>query len=750
MPSPHRGNVPYPRRGPRRGPGSITGSIAEEDEGSSGEDVAPGKLVVHDNRPASRSGLDRARSPTSTVPTKPSPLGVPSVNARSRPLSSTFGTSTNNANGFDSDDDMPAYGGGRGARRAASDVGAMGYRPPTGRQPLRRTFSDEQQNNGSPAPRAASDNSSVRNPPKKKGFLASISKFFKGPKKREGSIRSGRNSPPYGASSKGGAWHTRTESNVKRQSTLTGGRRHGGDDSSSDEDTGNLVSVANNRDDIAFTVANVGRADTVKRNSKQPVVSRLIPAAPKPTAADLGSGKRGGSQSTLTAVKPAIAAARATSPTPSRSKTSTAGATGSVSRSNTLKSTTSVNTTKSAGIPKKTRQNGTATRAAVDSQQAVAGRNIMNLVDMKTPPTMPEVPKAPKSQVTPQMELAKAPGSALIVKSQINQGTATSAGAPKLANGDITSQPARPMSRASSVKQIPKADEQRSQTLLPPSRSLQAPLKSALRPSSPSPSYSESMPPLSPPIEPPKSLFTIVAPGPVQLPREEPKPIFIPAAAPMPVAPKAAAATRAVALTPTKRNSFQSLASDGQSVYESAVEDDGAEAGESSSEEEDDMGYEVVENDNITRSGVTVGPPAIEKIMMRREQKSEVADDAASIMSGDTATHSRAPPSDAGSRATRRSRKSVRMAVPDSPTVEMAHPPSAPAANGPSVDREASPEVEKAQEQWSTRIGQTQHSDDEQDEEYMAARKGLKKNIGQWEAVAGKKKGSTKIKGLKA
>lgn len=374
----------------------------------------------------------------------------------------------------------------------------------------------------------------------------------------------------------------------------------------------------------------------------------------------------------------------------------------------------------------------------------------MNLVDMKTPPTMPEVPKAPKSQVTPQMELAKAPGSALIVKSQINQGTATSAGAPKLANGDITSQPARPMSRASSVKQIPKADEQRSQTLLPPSRSLQAPLKSALRPSSPSPSYSESMPALSPPIEPPKSLFTIVAPGPVQLPREEPKPIFIPAAAPMPVAPKAAAATRAVALTPTKRNSFQSLASDGQSVYESAVEDDGAEAGESSSEEEDDMGYEVVENDNITRSGVTVGPPAIEKIMMRREQKSEVADDAASIMSGDTATHSRAPPSDAGSRATRRSRKSVRMAVPDSPTVEMAHPPSAPAANGPSVDREASPEVEKAQEQWSTRIGQTQHSDDEQDEEYMAARKGLKKNTGQWEAVAGKKKGSTKIKGLKA
>jgi len=709
----HRGGVPFPKLSSRHGPGSITGSIAEEDEGSSGEDVGPGKLFVHENRAGSRSSPNRAKSPTSTVPAKPSPLGVPSVNARSRPLSTTFGGPANL--GGDSDSDAPAYD--TGARRAASEVGALGYHPPKGRQPLRRTFSEEQQNNGNPPRRAASDTSSVRRNPKKRGFFASLSKLFKGGKQtRDG--RSGRESPPYGSSNKG-PWHTRTDTNLSHQSTLTGGRARRGDDSSSEEESGNLVSVANNRNST-FSVENIGRAGHVKRSSSTPLASGLIPA--KPTRSDLGANKAGGSQTTLTAKKPGpsratsptLGAVRATSPTPSGRKTPTAAA--SLSRSNTVKSAMSTGTTKSSGTTKKataTRQNGTVSRAAVGSQQAVEGRNIMSLVDMKTPPTMPEVPKAPKSQVNPQMELAKAPGSSLV---RPFQGTPTSPGAPRLANGDATPQPARPMSRANSVKQI-STDTARSNTPLPPSRSLQPPLKSALRPSSPSPSMS--MPALSPPIEPPKTLYTVMAPGPVQLPREV-KPAPPPTPMPAPI-------------MPSKRNSYHSTAtSDRESVYESAVEDDGEPVREdSSSEEEDEMRYKVVENDKIAQSGVIGGPLAVEKIPVRRDA------DEASIMSDGTATgqgRPRAPASDAGSRGTRR--KSVRMAVPPSPSVETALAPPAPTDGGPSVDREPSPPLEKQQEEWSTRIGRKEDTSDDEDRDpdYASARKGLSRNSGKWEA----------------
>jgi len=90
----------------------------------------------------------------------------------------------------------------------------------------------------------------------------------------------------------------------------------------------------------------------------------------------------------------------------------------------------------------------------------------MNLVAMKIPPTMPDVPKAPRSQVTPQMELPKAPGSSLIHPSQ---GVSTSAGAPKITNGDAPSQLSRPASRAGSVKQIPQSNATKSNTPLPPS-----------------------------------------------------------------------------------------------------------------------------------------------------------------------------------------------------------------------------------------------------------------------------------------
>ena len=622
----------------------------------------------------------------------------------------------------------------------------MGYHPPTGRQPLRRTFSAEQQTNGGPSPqRAESDSSSIRNRPKKQGFFASLSKMFKGGRRREGSIRSGRDSPPYGSSTKG-PWHTRTDTNLKRQTTLTGGKARRGDDSSSDGEAGTLVSVSNQRNN-SFSVADVGRPSGIRRSSSTPVASGLIP--PRPTRADLGANRAGGSQSTLIQKKSAVgratsptpsaaaratsptpSAIRATSPTPSRSKTPTAR--GSLSRSNTVKSTMSAKSAgnaKSTGTAKKaTRQNESVARAAVGSQQAVEGRNIMSLVDIKAPPVMPEVPKAPKSQVTPQMELAKAPGSSLVLPTQ---GFSTSAGAPNKANGDSTPQIDRPMSRAGSVKQVPQANASKSNTPLPPSRSLQAPLKSALRPTSPSPSSppaSTSIPSLSPPIEFPRTLYSVSAPGPVQLPREAPT---IPT--PAPPAPKA---------NSTRRNSYHSTASatDRESIYESAVEDEGgraAEDEESSSDEEDhSTGYEVVENEKIAQSGVVVGPPAVEKIPVRRNFDA----DEASILSEATATGNHRAPSDAGSRRRPKSVKSVRMAVPDSPSVEMAHAPPPLADGAPSVDRPPSPEPEKRQEEWSTRIGKEDMSDvEDRDEDYAKARKGLAKNTGKWETVPGEK-----------
>ena len=728
----HRGGVPFPKLGPsRHGPGSISGSIAEEDEGSSGEDVGPGKLVMHNNRAASRSVATKKR-PASTTPAKPSPLGVPSINARSRPLSTTFGGSAQNG-GQDSEDEGPAYG--AGGRRAMSDVGGMAYHPPTGRQPLRRTFSEDQPaNNDSPAAqRAPSDSSSIRNKPKKKGFMASLSKFFKGSSKRRGgSITSGRDSPPYGSASTGGAWHTRTDSNIKRQGTLTGGKRRGGDDSSSEEEAGNLVSVANKRNSN-FSVENVGRG--AMRSSSTPVASGLIPS--KPTRSDLGANRRGDSQTTLIAAKPG--SVRATSPVPSRAKTPTAGA--SLSRSNTSKS---AGTTKSAGVAKstsavrsntvtkKTRQNGSISAAALSSQQAAEGRNIMNLVDLKTPPTMPDVPKAPKSQVSPQMELAKAPGSSLVTATL---GASTSPGAPRTVNADATSQPARPISRASSVKQMSPNEVARPNTSLPPSRSLQAPLKSALRPLDSTSVISTSgmgaMPSLSPPIEAPKTLYHVSAPAPVWVPREPVKPAMI---NPAPAAP-----------LPIKRNSFQSLQSDRESVYESAVDDQGGAAPDESSSEEEghETGYDVVENESIARSGLVVGPPAVEKIPMRQD---EHVNDAPmpTIDSAIGKNYPPAPASDAGSRMT--SRKSVRMNVPDSPTTETARPAPPPTNDGPSVDREPSPPPEKNQEEWSTRIGRMREdtSDEEdRDEGYTRARKGLSKNSGVFQAVKGDGKSKT-------
>ncbi|WVW86378.1 hypothetical protein I302_108424 [Kwoniella bestiolae CBS 10118] len=749
--SPHRlGGVPFPRGfGNTHGAGSITGSIQEENEdGSSGDEAQGGTLVVHENRPESRASALQARGRTTP---KPSPLGVPSINTQVRPLSSTIGGgSRHDLNNDDSDSDAPNFR--SGGRRAASDIGGMGYKPPKGRQPLRRTFSDDQHNNNNPVTRgrANSDSSSIASQRKKKGFFASLGRLFKGSSSKRGG-RSGRESPPYGSSShnrrgSGGGWNTRTDSNIKRSGTLRSARGRGGDDSSSDEDTGNFVSVTNNRNSTWSIDNSRDAKGGIKRSSTMPVASGLIPSKPG-TKSDLGM-KRNSSQSTITA-KP-----RSVTPLPA-----SVNAPSSLSRSNTVKSSMSTATAKSSGTvkstgtatggKKKTRANGSIARASITAQQAAEGRNIMQLVD--GPPSMPEVPKAPKSQVTPQMELPKAPGSSLVHAEPLKP-------QPAHPNGEVPTL-GRTISRSNSVKKVappPKSDRptsptmkdtspKRSTTPLPPSRMLSPPLKSALRPSSP-------LPPSPPalPQEPPKPMFTITAPGPVQLTpeKEEPEEKLIPP-------------------PNNKRNSYHSMTSDGASIYESANEGDSDEDGQGSSADEDETKYKVVENEKVKRAGeIATGVSRYNE----DDGDDTASDHTVEAVPAPSSTSTRAPPpgpinvdppapgkatSTVSSNGVSR-RKSVRMAVPDSPVVEKAPPAVVPHSattdnayqpptsnygyNEDQSERERpnSPEPERIKGDWSTRIGRMRDDtsdEDDRDPEYMSARKGLRKLEKKWDAM---------------
>lgn len=739
--SAHRGHVPFPKMGhPLRGPGSIAGSIVEEEEGSS-DDENQGNLVVHENRPGSRVSAVHNASPT--APKKPSPLGVPSVVSRGQ--SSAF-----SPNGLNSDLGTSNYR--SGGRRAASDIGLPAYRSPTARHPLRRTFSDD--NDG----RAGSDRSSVRSfsPRKKKGFFASIGRFFKG----SGKSRSGRSSPPYGSGTTKGGWHTRTDANIQRSTSMYGsGRGRRGDDSSSDEETGNFVSVSNNRGQGTWSVDNVGKVDSRspsrasnKRHSNLPVASGLIPA---PTRAGM---KRESSQSTITGINSRSGAA---TPTPGNLN----GGPATLSRSNTLKSGVSVASAKSSGTAKtggtakkKTRPNGAISRStSLTGQPAGEGRTIMSLVDASGP-VMPDVPRAPKSQVTPQLELPKAPGSSLV--------PAASLTAPQ-ANGTLPKSVSSPgqLTRSPSAKKVTPKDESpataRSTTPLPPSRTLAPPLKSALRPTSPTPSS-----PLAPPIDPPKPMFSISAPGPIELPQEEPAPIRMPAPA-----QKEGKTETENGMPPVNksRNSYSSAtaASDAGSVYESAVEDGGLDVGadeSSGSEDEADLDkYQVVDNERVKRLGINVGPPSIERIPSsnRYAEEEHDEDDAdGSVTSTDTATHASPRKGDAASILPHSPaqvpgttsvtsdgvarRKSVRMAVPDSPGPNSPVDMKTPEANNKPLP---SPEVKYEAQDWNTRIGRMREDTSEEsdhDEGYLKARKGLLRNSGKWEAVSdgGKEKKS--------
>lgn len=732
-PSHRRGGVPFPRGAPQ---GSIAGSIQEEEEGSS-DDGNGGNFVVHENRTQAASGMS-ARGPGG--PPRPAPIGVPSVTA-------------------------PRTGG----RRAASDIG---YNPPTHRrQSLRRTYSTEQHNNNE---RADSDASSVRDMggKKKKGFFSSIAKMFKGSGNKRDQRRSGRDSPgPVYQSNKGG-WSTRTDGNIKRSNSAYGRR---GDDSSDDEDQGNLVAVSNNGK--SFSVDNIGRVGSMKRSSTQPVASGLIPAKPG-NRNSMGAGKRTDSQSTLTAKRatspdltgtktptqrPASRASTVKSggaaPAPlggiSRSNTVKSASMTNVSRSNTLKSTASGSPAKPAvaGVKHlRNRPNGSISRTSLDSRHAAEGRTIMSIVDMDQPPPMPDVPKAPKSHVTPQMELPKAPGSSLLPTSKPLPPT----------NGGVSAAP-KPLSRSNSaaaslarsnsskrVSQAPTSPA-RSTTPLPPSRLLAPPLKSALRPTSPSPNTSETK---SAPIDqgPPPQMFSITAPGPVQLPPEE-KPAPAPAAIAPPISNEPAPRPGG-----NKRNSYHSMTTaDGESVYESAEDGEGENEARdnesSSSEEEDESKYQVYENDRSVEAGRNVGPPAVERIPSN-DQHDDSGDE-----SDDTAMGTGAQANDDSSidLAPKLSkRKSVRMNVPDSPAVQ-APPPVTDRDGGldySTEDRVPSPEPQRADSAaWSSRIGQADpDSEEERDADYTTARRGLMKNTGKWESVksAASPKRKKSVKGSKA
>jgi hypothetical protein len=688
------------------GQGSITGSILEENEDSS--DDGNGNYTVHENRPAG----GRASSMTGrSGPPKAAPIGVPSVTA-------------------------PRNGG----RRAASDIG---YTAPTSRrQSLRRTFSNS--NDHANNERADSDASSARDfgggGKKKGGFFSKIAKMFKGdPSRQRNQGRSGRDSPgPVYQGSKGG-WSTRTDTNIRRSNSMYGGGR-GGDDSSDDEDNGNLVAVSNNRNST-FSVDTVGRNNS--KRSSMPVAAGLIPAKP----ASRPMGQRSDSQSTVTGrqsgnktptQRPSSRAStvKSAGTAPVRSSanapvlgapvartnivksTSTTTAPG-ISRSNTMRSTTSTATAKSSPAKQRIRPNGSISRIG---QQSGEGRSIMSLVDSDQPPPMPEVPKAPRSQVTPQMELPRAPGSSIVPVPTLKF-PAADGGAKSLGRSNSTAAPGS-LARSNSSKRVSQAPPSppRSTTPLPPSRLMSPPLKSALRPTSPNPNDNKSV--MSEPALPPPQMFSVTAPGPVKLPVEE---------KPAPVSAPMVNNTTARPYS-NKRNSFHSTTTaDGESVYESAQEDgQGQEEDEDSSsdEEHDDSKYKVYENDRSVQAGMNVGPPAIERIPSDRRDE-DSGDESDGTAQGVPAAEESEQPQLA-------KRKSVRMNVPDSPAVT-APPPVTPATGHDysTEDRAPSPEPTKPDSApWSSRIGQADvDSEDERDPEYMNARRGLKKNTGKWEAI---------------
>lgn len=710
-----------------RGPGSIDGSIAEEDEGAGGssDDEPAGQFVVHENKQRQSVANGHGHS---TAPSKPSPLA-----ASYSPQRSSF----------------PDTGRGPAGRKANSEMGAPSAYAPPPRNSLRRTVSDDR---NSPR-RAGSDTSSVRTV-KRKGFFASIARFFKGPKphKKRGERDHGSTHGAVttygdsGRSSGKAGWSTRTDDNLKRASTFQAGRRTRSE-SSSDDEPPNLVSVANDRTP-GFNVADVGRVSSQKR----PGVKRSSSGKSRGTALS--------TTSTVTARKAASAAGGAATPTPA-----------GLSRSGTTKSAKSAKsdaTARTAGTAKtggtKTRANGSISRSK--SMQAANAPNIMSIVGAP-PPAMPAVPKAPSGD--PSMHVVKAPGSSLVpadhvmstshtmpslmLPSQHMMGTHMTGHSPSRHKDDAHDElrPSDSISRSNStrtarsgkeVKEKRKsAEPHRAVSPLPPSKLRSPPLKSAMRPTSPSPRREHKEP-----AAPITTLYSITAPGPVQLPPDEPQP-------------------QPQRSLMSKRSS--SAGGDNESIYESA--DEGGDAAprnyESESEPETiDENYNVVENERIAR---------IEGRELPHQQEPDMSAEAAHETLG-SVVHAPGPITDAEEPKVGR-RKSVRMSVPEGERdaeyyrvqaeqqehenhlarVREQEKEAARAYQEAAASRDDSPPPSRMEGNWSTRIGHMREdtSDEEDlDPSYMKARRNLMATAEGDDDKKKKRKsgGSTRSKGSKA
>lgn len=698
--------------GGNHGHGSITGSIAEEDEdgGSSGSDDG-GNYVMHENKGGKRTTGSTATGNRSQA-TATGPRGVPSVNAPARPINLRRGSDGSDAETARRSSGL--FNSRSGGRRAASEVG-MGYNPPKSRMSLRRTHS----NDGASKKRGGSDaGSSVGSYKKRKGFFSAIKGFFKGKGRSGSSIRSGRDSPPYGSSpggrSGGGGWQTRTDANVKRATSMLskpsgGSRRRGGDDSSSDEDNGNLVAVQNvGKDRWAVDNNQSGSKPKAKRQSSGssiPIASGLIPA-PRPTRSELGAGSRATSTSTIT-------------PRTAGASTTKAPASSTPSRSNTVKST--------ASNTKRNRKNGSIARAT--STGGTTGRTIMSLVDADKAnegPKMIEIPTAPRSQVIPSLTLAKAPGSALVLPSQMSKPERPSS----VYAASVT--PSQSVSQLGhGRKDQQDSDEEDRNHLrpvtpsLPPSRSLSPPLKSAMRPSSPAPSPQK---PDWTTLEAPK-MTSITAPG--RVTSDAPPPA--PAPEPIPEPERAPEADKP-------------LAADDASIYESAREDDDDEDDDAgSSDGESFSNLKIVENDRHKRApsndikapGSSIPEPEAEEEHSTPKAKNTPLPELAPPVTAP----GRVAPSVDGSEVTAdgdgakvRRRKSVRMNVPDTPDSAAPNPLQDQQASAPS------PAPRETASGWSTRIGKSKdESSDEEGAAYVKAKRNLSRNSGKWETVNGEK-----------
>ncbi|KAJ9120702.1 hypothetical protein QFC22_002633 [Naganishia vaughanmartiniae] len=749
--------------------GSVTGSIAEEDENQTSGSEDEGNLVVHEN---TRGGTGRVPAPAQSTHT----LGTANGGAGSKRFSAGTGAgvpsitdfrNVQRRNSAGSSDGSSAGGRGHAGGRATQSEVGLGYNPPrsrANRHSIRRTFSSGLA--GAGGRRAASDDgSSIRslrgNGKKKGGFFRSLAKLFKTkPAGGEvgsvrGSRRGGGDSPPLTTRSTSG-WTTRTDTNLR-------GARSGGntrDDSSDEEDTmgrGAMMSVTNNRNNT-WSVDKVGvPSATVKPSAS--TAGKTI----KKSRSDLGAGgkSRSNSQSTIT---PVSGTSKVVSKPPG------VGASSGVVRSNTM---TSVGTAATDKASKRLRQ-GSITRTRAGGSN-VGAPSIASVLENKssavgTGPKLMEVPKAPKSQVTPQMYQATAPPPTSQSLLTSPPPLSTSASAPLGFGGDdkrlSTVSKSAKSTASSTATAIPRSATTnldtlglgapvgtasghhrettestldslppRGQTPLPPSKTLSPPAKSAMRASSPVPS----MQPLPPPAPP---AFMVTAPGPVVLDR----PVAV-EKQPEPVVASRAVAENDVQPLVAKDNAVErpstptGMTTDGESVYESAVEseDDEDESGRAptapvtkpqapfsdAGSDSDDTAimsrYKVVENTEglaAKHKGVSTLP--IEHFHTEEEEARDVVKNDTLRVPGQTGASTGkdddyvTPGPVSVTESTLERRKSVRMNVPDSPSSPDHPRRTAAATNGNG---------------WSSsRVGRVADSSDEDESAaYVKAKKGLQK-----------------------